>query len=239
MGLLVVSEFVGLTSPLRASGERWWRFWTTRVNQLTFAIAQPLINLQSLSASQRRIRDLELQYAQSLAQITELEQLRQENQSLRALLGSSTTLQDRGVIASPIIAYGRPLMAAGSQEGIQPGMMVLVADTLIGVVTEVSTTQSQVALLHQETAPQVLAKTEAGVTGIIRGNGQRVIMTEVPIEQTVSVGQRVVTQGQDGIAPNVVIGTVAEVRAEPTSAVQALVIEQIVSFYETSILEVR
>lgn len=239
VGLVMLSEFVGLATPVRSLGEQWWGFWTARINQVSTVATQPFVNLQTLVTTQRRLRDLEVRYAQSLAQITELEQYKQENEALRGLLNSGTTINGPRIITSPIIAYGRPLIAAGSRDNVQPGMMVLMAETLLGVVTEVSDNQSQVALLHQEQAPHILAKTETGVTGIVRGNGQRVVMTEVPIEQNVSVGQRVMTQGQDGIAPNIMIGTVAEVRSQPTSAVQTLVIEQIVSFYEATILEIR
>jgi len=239
ISILMLSEFVGMAQPLRNAGEGWWHFWTLRFNTISTTVASPFIELQTLNNTQRRVRDLEAKYAQALAQVVEVEQLRQENEVLKALLTKGTSVAANRVLTTPILSYGKPLIAAGSDQGITSGMMVILSDILIGVVTDVSFNQAHVALLQQDHAPHLLAKTETGVTGIVKGNGQRVVMMEVPIEQNIVVGQRVVTQGQDGIAPNILIGTVAEVKAEPTSAVQTLIIEQIVSFYETSLLEIR
>jgi cell shape-determining protein MreC len=103
----------------------------------------------------------------------------------------------------------------------------------------VAVNQSEIGLLSQESGPTILAKTESGVQGLIRGDGKRVLLTEIPVDVTLNVGERIVTQGQEGVAPNMFIGRISAVRNDPASAVQTALIEQLVSFYEASIVEVR
>jgi cell shape-determining protein MreC len=64
-------------------------------------------------------------------------------------------------------------------------------------------------------------------------------LTEIPVNVKLEVGERVVTQGQDGIAPNIFVGRIASLESKPEAAVQTAVIEQVVSFYEATIVEVR
>jgi rod shape-determining protein MreC len=236
---LALTEFVGLNQPGQRVVQRLMHPVQLVARQVTQSIVAPLRYGWSLQKTQRRILDLEQRYAESSAQLGEMDSLKSENEALRGMLQATDTRLEKRVITTPILSYGHPLVAGGSQDGVQTGQLVLVSQTLVGMVTDVSETQSQVHLLFQEQTQSVVAKTESGVQGLVKGDGKRVLLTEIPVEAEVKVGDRVITSGQAGIPGDIFIGRVASVQAEPQASAQTAVIEQIVSFYHTQVVEIR
>lgn len=237
--IFLLAEFVGISGPLRNGISYLIVPFNQRITRIMRASIQPVFYLQSLDAAQRRIQDLERSYAATSAQLGEMEALRAENAAMKQMLAAEPLSAEQRVLSVPIVAYGRPLIVGGSDQGIQVGNMVLNSQTLLGLITAVSSNQAEVGLLTQETGPTILAKTESGVQALVKGDGKRVVLTEVPVDLTLTIGERVVTQGQEGVAPNIFIGRIAAIKNEPASAVQTATLEQLVSFYESSIVEVR
>lgn len=237
--LLLLMEFVGLDIYLRAGGERLLNPILGVTRNMIIGITWPFSHYQTLNTAQRRILDLEYRYAETSAQLGEMDALKSENEALREMLTARDIKLEERFLTTPIVSYGRPLIAGGTQDGVQVGQMVLIAQTLVGRITGVTPHQAEVGLLSRATTSPILARTESGIEGIVRGDDKRVILTEIPINVEVKVGDRVVTQGQVGVAPDMLIGRVASVTSKPESAVQTAVVEQLVSFYETTIVEIR
>ncbi|MDQ3008061.1 MAG: rod shape-determining protein MreC [bacterium] len=232
-------EFVGLTSGFRQVIET--VLTPFRVTAVTFTslIELPGAVWQSSTVAKRRIQDLELRYAETTALLGELERTKTENQALRTILEASASAAKRISLASPVAAYGVPLISSGARQGVSIGNVVTVAQTLVGVVTEVSNNQSAVTLLNDRASQPLLAITDRGNTGIIRGDGRRVLLTELPSNASIEIGERVMTQGQAGIQPRLSIGRVSGIEADSASATKTAIIEQYVSFYESTIVEVE
>lgn len=239
IALVGIADFVGATKTVRLVGEKLMNPLQHLSNSAISVMYQPFQSLQSLQTAQRRIQDLELRYAESSAQLGELDRLKAENQALRDMLGASDIKLAQRVVTMPIVSYGRTLIAGGQSDGIREGQMVLINQTLVGLVSQVSESQSGVRLLSQEGTQPVLAHTESGVQGLVIGDGKRVMLTEIPLEAEVQVGERVISDGQEGIARDIFIGRVASVKAEPADSTQTVVIEQLVSFYEAQVIEIR
>lgn len=239
IGLLVLAEFVGMDRYLRRVGETVLNPVMIGAERVVAGVAWPWMRLQSLTTAQRRIQDLEFRYAEASAQLGEMNALQKENEALRNLLNTNDIKLEQRFITTPIIAYGKPLIAGGAEEGVREGAMVLVAQTLVGRIGAVSERQSEVELLSRATTAPILARTESGVEGLVRGDDKRVLLTEIPTNVELKVGERVVTQGQEGVAPNIFIGRIASLNTRPESAVQTAVLEQLVSFYQTNVVEVR
>jgi len=239
IGLITVAEFVGVLQPVRSGVEQLLRPFQLVSLSSVKAVTEPFRNIQSLQTAQRRVQDLEYRYAEVSAALGEMDQIKSENQALREMLNASDIKLQKRVITVPIVSYGRPLIAGGVQEGVESGQMVLIAQTFVGLVTTVLDDQAEVGLLSQENTPPVLARTESGVQGLVVGDGRRVLLTELPIDSTITVNERVLTNGQAGINRDVFVGRIASVQNSPSAATKVAVIEQIVSFYETSLLEVR
>lgn len=235
---LVISEYVGLLTPIRQVGERAFQPLWGLGSTLYAHLSWPLQWSSSASHAARRIQDLEFRYSEALAQLGELQRLKEENGALRSLVENSPRPEVSRLVAAPILSYGTPYVAVGNQEGAQAGAAVLAARTLVGFLDQVSEHQSQVRLLTHAQAQPVLARTETGIEGVVKGTGSRVVLTEVAKDATLTIGERVVTAGQKGIDGDIFIGRISTIENEPAAPTQTATIEQLVTFYEARVVEV-
>lgn len=240
--LLAVLEYAGMFGLVRGAAEVGLRPFLQSGARVVRTVRLPFEWARVAARKYTYVLDLELRYAESAAQLSELEKLRQENIALRALLegglaSGSTNVQSR-LIAS-ILSYAQPTISIGTADGIQDGGLVFVSGTLIGRVAQTSEHEAQVRLLPAfGEADVLLAQTEVGVSGLLLGDGREVLLKEIPIDAAVQVGQRVETSGQVGVLPHLYIGRVSSIRREEGAPTQMAVIDQGISFYRTSIVEV-
>ncbi|HYD34689.1 MAG TPA: rod shape-determining protein MreC [Vitreimonas sp.] len=237
--VLVVVESVGLLAPVRAVGEQLMVPVQHISYQAVQVVLSPFEMTRDAYKSARRIQDLEQRYSEAVAQLAELEGLRDENQALKQLLENTDRNLEPATVATPILSLSVPAVAAGDRENIHPGQMVLVNSNLVGSIESVSEHQSQVVLLNSSEHPPVLATTQSGVEGLLKGDGRQILLTEIPIEADVQVGEKVVTLGQVGIKRDIFIGQVAAIRSVPASPVKVAIINQVVSFYDARVVEIK
>ncbi len=237
--LLTFFEFIDLNTTFIKLGQDLVQPVMQINVQLGVKLYQTAQNVRSWHNAAHRIRDLELKLAQTSAQLSQIEQLEKENQELRQLLNSSDRSLGRVVLTSPILSLAQPAVGLPREASVKPGLAVLVENTLVGVVTEIRLDIAYLGLLWQKDCPFVLAETEAGVQGLISGDGRRVLLTEVPIEDELEVGQRVVTSGQEGIEAGLYIGQIRSIHSGTSAATKTAVIEQLVSFYDTTLVEIK
>lgn len=196
--------------------------------------------ISKLPKSAQRIQDLERRLAEVSASGAELETLRRENEELRFLLTNTDRgQQERTVLAAPVIAFAQPAVAVGEQEGVELGAIVLSRNILLGQITKVLAHESQVTLLTEAGSKPILAKTTGGTTGLLVGDGKKVLLTQVAKGELLTVGEQVTTVGQPQIEQNLLVGQIVSVINDPVMSVQTAVIEQAVSFFETPVVEVR
>lgn len=193
----------------------------------------------SFPKAAQKIQDLELRLAESSVKLGELEHLRKENEELRYLLENTDRTAEKVSLVAPVMSLARPALAGGSQQGIEQGSLIFARDTLLGRVSEVGDFSSRVVLLSEKESRSLLAKSEAGDQGVVRGDGQRVLFTEVPLDQPLQVGERVETAGQSDFPAGLFIGRISQIWTKPGDSVQTAVVEQYVSFYEASLVEVK
>ncbi len=201
-------------------------------------------SVSTFQTAARRVQDLEIKLAYAMAQLTQLEQVKQENEHLRQLLNSSNRTLEPVVISSPVLSLAKPAVklpvkSDQAEIAVKLGSPVLVHGTLTGIVASFSHDVAYVDLLWQKDCPPILAETNTGVQGIIQGDGKRVLLTEVPTEAELEVGQRVITSGQESIDQGLYIGEIQSLRSGAEAAVKTAVVEQYVSFYEAEIVEIR
>lgn len=238
LAILVVLEFTGLigmihrvlgwgVTPLASSA--------TRVVQ---GIEWPVGAVIQFQSAARRLQQLENQYAQAIADLSRLEGVDSENKELKRLLENTDRTFRETRVAGSLVSLVRPAVSLGKEDGIQVGNEVLVQNILIGTVSDVTPSISFISLLSQSEHPAVLAITQEGTQGVVRGTGRSIILDEVALDSPLEIGDRVVTSGQAGIAKDLVIGQVVRVIKDPASPVKKAQIEQIVDFYQTRIVEV-
>ena len=169
-------------------------------------------------------------------QITEFEltagrarELEAENQHLRGDLGlpewRSIGLKPVEVIS--LSGDGTPIAAtlsAGEREGVQVGDAVITARGLVGRISEVYPALSRATLLTDENQAIACVVESTGVNGILRFSGApfpRVLLTAVPLSDTIRVGQAVLTSGLSLRFPRgIPVGRVVRVGRDPTGLMQ-------------------
>lgn len=153
------------------------------------ALQQRFINY---STTQQRYQDLE-----------------QENQHLRALLGaqSRTPLRTQlaEIIAIPRDPYLRQVtINRGSQQGVQAGTAVIDEAGLLGQVTKVYPYTSDITLLTNKDQSVPVAVQRTGQRAILFGTGidDTVEIRYLPHNTDVRTGDLIITSGIDGIYPS-------------------------------------
>jgi cell shape-determining protein MreC len=244
LGILctAVFEYAGLLGWLRTGVEFTSQPLRTVSGRAVATLQRPLEFLRVATRRYTYVLDLELRYAETVAKLGELEKLRKENQELRAVLEGTPSAQramQRGRRFASILSYAQPTIDVGTAQGLNGDELVFVAGTCIGKVHQLAAYQAQVKLLNSLGDQDViLAKTESGVAGVITGNNTSVLLQEIPIEATVQVGQRVETTGQLGVSAGLYIGRVEEVIRREGAPTQQAVIDQGVSFFRSTVVEV-
>jgi rod shape-determining protein MreC len=166
-----------------------------------------------------RARNEELQRLND-ALVTEnvrLNEIEAENVTLRALLNftqenPSYSTQAAAVIGRDPSPYRQFItINAGRREGLQPGMPVVTAGSaLVGRVAEVGLRSSKVQLLVDSTSAVNVRIQNARVTGLAEGQSDGgLVMTQIPLDAEVNVGDIVLTSGLGGNLPrSLVVGQV-------------------------------
>ncbi|HOC07410.1 MAG TPA: rod shape-determining protein MreC [Candidatus Woesebacteria bacterium] len=214
--------------------------WQAANYRAISTLVRPVTQLKEFWQLRQRLEDLEYRYREASVQLTELAALREENQALRALLENSDRALSKNLITKPISSFAKPVLAIGSDSGLQVGSLVLGQGNLLGVVEEVSQQQARVLLLKNMLEQGIVAKTESGVMGIVKGDGRNILLTEVASEETLNLRERVVTVGQEGIPPDIFIGRIISLKEiNPAKSTQEAILQQDVNFYELSLVEVQ
>jgi rod shape-determining protein MreC len=170
--------------------------------------------LKENEALREEIQQLHLQGIQT-------EQMSRENARLRQLVGWQQQKPwklklGRVVLREPSNWWRAVQIDLGSRDGIRPEMPVLTVDGLIGKVSSVNVSSSQVVLLGDPSC-RVAARVEND-TGVIGASGplesEFVELGFLSKNANLKPGQPVKTSGEGGIFPkDIPIGKVVDVRA--------------------------
>lgn len=237
VALVGVVEWLGVIQPVKDMLAWVYSRPTTAMTKIIDVAASPLAAIPQSYRAARRLQELQLEYSQALAEISELKAVQKENELLRQILQTEAR-PDNAVIAAPVNSYGQPSITAGAEDNLVSGQPVLVAGNLVGLVGEVRARQSLVTLLPQLKETSILAKTESGLEGLVIGNGRQILLTELPNATELKVGETVVTAGQSLIQPDIFIGKIQHIQEDPTAPVLTAVIEPAASFFQAPIVEV-
>ncbi|NLF53226.1 MAG: rod shape-determining protein MreC [Thauera phenolivorans] len=174
--------------------------------------------LLEVQVDNARLRARQLEVGERLLRF---ELLEQENARLRALLGMAERLQVKTLAAE--ILYNVPdafsskvILDRGARHGVEPGLVVLDAEGVIGQVTRVYPVQSEVTLLSDRNQAVAVVVERSGVRGVLFGTGQGGLeMRFLLADADVQAGDRIVTSGLDGVlVPGLPVATVSEVDRE-------------------------
>jgi rod shape-determining protein MreC len=207
--LMVADVRFKITNPIRQTiavvlaPVEWALNWP--ITRLTGATR----NVQDLRVAQNE-RDEALALSRSSAQQAQrAEQLVLENQRLRALLELKTTTQNR-VIAAEVIYESRDPFSRkfsldkGSAQGVEAGMPVIDEKGVIGQVTRVYVTSSEVSAITDRDMAIPVQNLRTGVRSVAYGDPSVPGSLELrftPANADVKEDDMLTTSGLDGVYP--------------------------------------
>jgi rod shape-determining protein MreC len=154
-------------------------------------------------------------------QITQLQSKAAEADRLATLLNFHKSHEDVPMIGARVIGASAGTASQtidldrGERDGIRRNMGVITPDGVVGKVVEAYQDTSQVLLLTDKDSGVGAMLADSRIQSPVGGTGEPLLtMKYVANDDTVSIGQRVVTSGMDRIFPrDLPVGTVAEIKS--------------------------
>lgn len=192
------------------------------------------------------LRQRNEQLEQTIAQLTvenlRLKEVEAENVRLRSLLqfrdvNPSYTYKGGQVVGrivanEPSNIVQSIVIDIGSNNGIEPGMPVVTERGLVGRVTEVYGNAARVLLITDSSSNVNAMLQNTRLRGILRGRtNQSPILDYLPQDESILVGDIVVTSGEGGRFPTgIPVGQVIEVEQNDVEMFQQAIVRTTVDF---------
>jgi len=228
--VVLVATYTALSLLLLVVGDHLPVAWTRGVGAFLFEpFDRVVLTGDRLFAAWRESNELH-------RRITQLEldnqRLRSEGAENRRLRAQLELPEWRGLPLRPVEVLalgGDPMptaatLSAGAEEGVRAGDALITADGLVGRVTEVWPSLSRAALLTDQNLAIACEVESTGVNGILRftlAPSPRLLMTAVPLADSVRVGERIVTSELSLRFPRgIPVGRVVRARPDASGLVQ-------------------
>jgi rod shape-determining protein MreC len=206
-GRLIRSWTVGAISPFERSGA--WGFGRVRdVWRHYFALQNTTRDNEELLRENNALK----------LQLSQLESKAADADRLAALLNFRRLNRDVPMLGARVIGASADAGSAtvfvdrGERDGIRRNMAVITPDGVVGKVIEAFSTSAQVLLLTDKDSGVGAMLADSRIQKPVGGTGEP-LLKYVTNDDTVNVGERVVTSGMDRIFPkDLPVGTVTEVK---------------------------
>lgn len=210
------------------------------LQELTSVIATPFRALSSepdgtAGMSEEDVSALKQENEQLRVLVAQLEEYRQQDQRLTALLGLSDSYGLETVSGRVLnVKSGWDHTATinvGSDDGVRVGMGVMSSCGLYGQVESVSAGTSVVRLITDADSSVSAMIQGTRATGIITGSYDGTLMMEyVSVDSSVGEGDIVITSGAGGTYPRgIVVGTVGSVERDASKMYYRIIVNPISS----------
>jgi rod shape-determining protein MreC len=156
----------------------------------------------------RENRDLKREIGELRQTVADLTSLKSENRRLRKMIDFKNKEHYPSI---PAHVIGKPasnwrssvVIDCGIKDGIEQGMPVVAAGTLVGQVTEVSQRAAKVTLLNDVQSGVSVQVERTSEVGIVKGQlrNQRLVLQYISRDSTIKQGDRIVTSGLGGLFP--------------------------------------
>lgn len=155
-----------------------------------------------------RIAVLERRQREREAELALLEELREDNRELRALLTAServtTAFESAELMNIDLNPWShRVVINRGERDGLETGQPVMDAHGVMGQVDEVGMHTAQVILISDPDHALPVKVQRTGLRTVVYGSGRinRLRLTDLPMNVDLAAGDRLVTSGLGGAFP--------------------------------------
>lgn len=208
VGLMVVDRYTDSSTQLRS-------YLTAAASPLFYVASLPETLFSGASEqfmSQQAVLDENASLKQTLlqqsGQLQLLRYLQQENDKLRALLGSSPAVSGEQLVAEVLAVYSHPfshqvVLNKGSNDGVTVRQAVIDDQGIVGQVVSVGPSSSRALLISDNTHAIAVRTERTGVRAVVEGLGQWDVLRVMymPHSTDIREGDRLLSSGLDGIFP--------------------------------------
>ncbi|MBM7653030.1 rod shape-determining protein MreC [Neobacillus cucumis] len=197
------------------------------VSKPTNYVAGFFENLQDLTTTYQENKELKSRVENLASLEAQVQELKQDNQDLRAVLGEKKTLRDYEPLPATVIGrnpdrwHEMIIIDKGKLNGVKKDMAVVTANGLIGKVKSVTQFSSTVQLLSSmdpKNRISAIVQGKTNVYGLVEGYDSEKNLLQVkaiPAGADIQKGQTVITSGLGDVFPKgLMIGKVVEVKQD-------------------------
>ena len=227
--------YAALSLVLLIVGDRLPQGWLRSIGAHLFAPVDRLVLTgDRIGAAWRESQELHRRITDLEGQVAALRQAGVENALLRDSLHLPPTRGYPLHAVEVLSLSGSPVpvaatLSAGRNRGIEVGDVIVNADGLLGRIGESYSNLSRVILLSDPASVVACEVESTGVLGMLRSTTAptpRLVLTDVPLADTVRVGQRVLTSGLSLRYPrHIPVGRVARVEVGRSGLTQVIEVE--------------
>ena len=221
------------------------------LSKATISISSPILFLSDFltqitqNDSEKKLKEENLSLARKLV---DQQKLIEENKALHDQFQianpRSLDLLPANVVGAPrfipgIFSPENFIIDKGEIDDVKVGNAVVVKDSLIGKITKTSKFISQISLVTNPSL-KFAAKTTTNVLGVIKGGGNgELFFDNVLLSDHLEKGELVLTSGdlkldQTGFLPNIIVGQIVSIEANPTDLFQKAKLKTLVDFSKIS-----
>ena len=219
---------------------------TTPIQRLVDGITERIIDANESWSTRRDLRAryqrLESLVDQLMIENVRLKEAEAQNEDLRKKLDFSEThpqyilkaaeVRGRVIGSEPNNFMSVLIIDIGKRDGIAKGMPVVTERGLVGHIRSVGTNWSKVLLLIDPSSSVAALVQSSRAPGLVSGRlGQQLVMSYIPQEDQISVGDVILTSGMGGRYPKtLVIGQVTDVQQRDIDTFQQATVHPSVDF---------
>lgn len=205
-------------------------------------------NIEDLKNTYKENQLLKEKIAQNKGLVYEVQELKEDNKSLRKTLDKTEAITDFDPIQATVISRSperwveQIRINKGSQQGIEPNMAVITADGMIGKIQNVSKLTSTVQLLtgfdeFNRISAKISREKGKNIIGLIEEFDEKSQLLSFKIieesDKDLEKGELVVSSGMGGVFPEgLLIGKVKEVVPDQYGLTRTALVEPAANMYE-------
>ena len=193
-------------------------------------VKQPGEFLQGLRVKEERVEKVKEVERELEACHYEFQALKKENEDFRRLLQAPLP-KSWAFLPAKVLGKKRHLIIdKGKTDGVKEGMTVVFENYLVGRIVKTSALSSLV-LLAFDVESKISVRTENGVRGLLEGRfGTKIFLTRVLQKDILALGELVVTSGEEGYLPDLLIGKIKSKEEESHRPFQEAEVEPILEY---------
>lgn len=201
------------------------------------------------SSDNTELTKLKVENAKLSKKLVDQKNLQEENNALKdqfktQSLGSENLLPAH-VLGSPGFLPGESMpeyliLDKGKKDNVRVGQAVIVKESVVGKISKVSQTKSQVKLITDASSLFAAKTVDSSAVGVIKGQGQKdLVLDNVLLSETLNMSDSVVTKGDIdknglGYSPNLVVGKIVSLEKKPSSLFQSAKVKSLLDFSRLS-----